>query len=727
MQIDDCSDPIVFSAYQSEASDLISNSSSKLDVALSGLKKQLKELALSSNAYNQLNFAFDIQDPAVAFKHLDDWSNGIFNDLPHLRILDDAMMANAAGAYSATERTIYLSTSILQQDDLLGLVLAEEYGHYLDNLLNPGQDTVGDEGELFSYLLFGWDVSESDLVRVRAENDFAFLAIDGKPVLVEQSQIAVESFNGRLYQSHRFNDNKIYTRSSLDGTNWTAWHEAGGATNDAPSLAALNGRLYQSVRGTDNNIYTRSSTNGEDWTAWHQTNGKTHNAPALAALSGRLYQSVRGTDNNIYTRSSTNGQSWTAWHQAGGATNDAPALAVLNGRLYQSVRGTDNRIYTRSSTNGQHWTAWHQAGGITYNAPSLESLGGRLYQTHRGTDRGIYTRSSTDGINWTAWHQAGGVTNEAPSLAVLNGRLYQTHEGTDKGVYTRSSLDGKNWTNWHQLGSFYKTAIGSTKGGTQQHIEINQVQGPGFIEDKETWLIFHGWNGHASNFHDLAKAIEEYDGIRGAGADQVLVVDWEAARTGLTSLNAAATWIDTVAEAVKNAIVTWGISGSKINLVGHSLGAYVAYEVSERLGGINRLVALNPATTTAGGYDMNQVNFSRYSNWSWSFWHNNTTDSGKASVTADEAFVLDLPFANVNEGHGAAKKLWTNMLRDRHGNKAYINSYFGLEDIGKSAYKPWATSSLWDARIRTKNDRAVWAEADWFATDWSTPGWINIG
>jgi hypothetical protein len=272
---------------------------------------------------------------------------------------------------------------------------------------------------------------------------------------IEMSQIPMASLNGRLYQSHRGNDNNIYTRSSTDGINWTNWNNnGGGATLNAPSLAAFNGRLYQSHRGYDNNIYTRSSSDGVNWSGWDQSGGATQSAPTLAAVNGRLYQSHRGFDNNIHTRSSTDGVNWSGWVQSGGGTPTAPTLAAYNGRLYQSHRGFDgNKMYTRSSTDGMNWTGWAESGGATPSYPTMAEFNGRLYQTHRGYDSNlIYTRSSTDGVNWTGWTSINRSTPTAASMTAFNGRLYLTHQGLDDKIYMSSSTDGINWGHWVERG-----------------------------------------------------------------------------------------------------------------------------------------------------------------------------------------------------------------------------------------------------------------------------------
>jgi len=213
--------------------------------------------------------------------------------------------------------------------------------------------------------------------------------------------IAIESMGGKIYQSQRADDKRIYARSSANGKDWTAWHDAGGETDVAPALAALNGRQYQSRRGLDDKVYTRSTTDGENWTPWHQTEGTTKSSPSIAALKDRLYQSIRGYDNKIYTRFSINGINWSPWRSSGnGTTVSSPALASLNGRLYQSHTGYDTKIYTRSSSDGITWSDWRSSQqGETYSSPSLEAAFGKLYQSHCGTDNRIYMRSSTDGIN----------------------------------------------------------------------------------------------------------------------------------------------------------------------------------------------------------------------------------------------------------------------------------------------------------------------------------------
>jgi pimeloyl-ACP methyl ester carboxylesterase len=241
--------------------------------------------------------------------------------------------------------------------------------------------------------------------------------------------------------------------------------------------------------------------------------------------------------------------------------------------------------------------------------------------------------------------------------------------------------------------------IGKTQGGTERYITFERVNSRGYIENRPTWVVIHGWNGKAEDSKDLAKAIEEYDGYQ--VGDQVLTLDWDAARTGATSLNAAATWIERVGQFTANTLKSWGISSSSINLVGHSLGAYVSYEIAKQLGGIGKLVALDPASTTAFGYtDEPNVDFSRYSQWAWAF-YSSIFGNQEKSRTADESFKIDFLLANDNEKHGAGRNLWANMLRNRNGS---VSQSFGLDDM-HSNEKPWhidkaGYGSDWEAEIK---------------------------
>ena len=158
-----------------------------LNTALDFVQGQLQEFALAPNAYEHLNFVFDVTDPSAVQTRLSDWQNSVFTDRPDILFLSNEVLQGAAGAYSASRNTIYLSETLTQPGELTRLpqVLLEEYGHALDQQFNPGDDTAGDEGELFSRIVLGEQISNEELARLRNEDDHGTLNLDGVDVAVE--------------------------------------------------------------------------------------------------------------------------------------------------------------------------------------------------------------------------------------------------------------------------------------------------------------------------------------------------------------------------------------------------------------------------------------------------------------------------------------------------------------------------------------------------------------
>ncbi|AFY42497.1 pre-peptidase C-terminal domain-containing protein [Nostoc sp. PCC 7107] len=164
-----------------------SQTSASLAIALDFIESKLQEFAQTPNAYEKLNFVFDIKNASAVATRLADWQNKVFTDRPDILFLSNAELQGAVGAYSAERNTIYLSETLTQQDPLTGLakVLLEEYGHALDQQFNSGGDTPGDEGELLSQIVLGQAISDQELARLRGEDDRGTLNLDGVDVAVE--------------------------------------------------------------------------------------------------------------------------------------------------------------------------------------------------------------------------------------------------------------------------------------------------------------------------------------------------------------------------------------------------------------------------------------------------------------------------------------------------------------------------------------------------------------
>jgi hypothetical protein len=123
--------------------------------------------------------------------------------LPTISIRTANELGGAFGAFASSTNTIYLSDSFLSNNleniEAITDVLLEEIGHSIDAQLNV-EDTIGDEGELFSNLVRGIDLSEPEFQRINTEDDSSVVIIDGQTLSVEQAlkipisgQVSVEN------------------------------------------------------------------------------------------------------------------------------------------------------------------------------------------------------------------------------------------------------------------------------------------------------------------------------------------------------------------------------------------------------------------------------------------------------------------------------------------------------------------------------------------------------
>lgn len=94
---------------------------------------------------------------------------------------------NTDAAFAPETGTIYISEDFLEESqdnpENVSAVILEEWGHYLDSILND-TDSAGDEGEIFTSLVKGYNF---DLDVLQAEDDTTVLTIDGEDVVVEQA------------------------------------------------------------------------------------------------------------------------------------------------------------------------------------------------------------------------------------------------------------------------------------------------------------------------------------------------------------------------------------------------------------------------------------------------------------------------------------------------------------------------------------------------------------
>lgn len=161
---------------------------SLLDQALVFTQEKLQEFAKDPQFGEKIALAFGAGSDANVLQLA--WQDGNFSTLPKVEILTADQLNGANGAYAIATNSIYLSIDFLQayQDnpDAVTGVLLEEIGHFIDSQLND-VDSPGDEGAIFSALVYGQELDPIQLQELKAENDAATIYIGGQTIQVERA------------------------------------------------------------------------------------------------------------------------------------------------------------------------------------------------------------------------------------------------------------------------------------------------------------------------------------------------------------------------------------------------------------------------------------------------------------------------------------------------------------------------------------------------------------
>lgn len=166
--------------------------SNKLQAGLDQALQTLENWAASPNAANDMADVFAPQQDNISAV-LNSVRTGEATVTVELR--DQSDLLGAMGAFAASgpggSPVIYLNRDWVNHTattpDAIAAVALEEYGHYLDTLLNSDRDTVGDEGALFSAKLTANVLESATLQRTLSADDSAMLTVDGVAVSVEQA------------------------------------------------------------------------------------------------------------------------------------------------------------------------------------------------------------------------------------------------------------------------------------------------------------------------------------------------------------------------------------------------------------------------------------------------------------------------------------------------------------------------------------------------------------
>lgn len=266
-----------------------------------------------------------------------------------------------------------------------------------------------------------------------------------------------------------------------------------------------------------------------------------------------------------------------------------------------------------------------------------------------------------------------------------------TTAGTGKEVITRTLGQGVYYIRVMQATNDVSTAYtltvnadlnwGNVKnGGHTKSVGLEFADGStGPINPKKTtWLVLHGWQSDPVSVSSISGALEAH-----SPNAQVLVLDWSGPAS--EDLLSALSWVKPVGKWTAKKLTSLGLAGSKINIVGHSFGGFMADVVASNMnGGANRIVALDPATNPLA-----EVNYAAHSRYSLAF-------IGSSFSTADDAMTAD---ATIRVKVGPYDSIFTHMN---------VATLFGNILASDNSATPDPISALFDPEKMTLKNKAPW-------------------
>ncbi|MFM6644388.1 MAG: beta strand repeat-containing protein, partial [Microcystis panniformis] len=306
-------------------------------------------------------------------------------------ILDSNILGNANGAYASSNNQIYLSANFLATStaEAISAVLLEEIGHFVDAHINLS-DSAGDEGEKFSALVRGQNLTTQELGRINIENDWANITVDGKVIAVEQAAPIV-----------------LTVTTTADQNDGSA--TGGLSLRDAILIANANPTTDYEIQLTGGTTYNLTS------------NGINENA----ALTGDL--DIKSRSNVLYIVA-VGGQ---ATINASGLLNSDRVFQVLDGGQLslQNVVVTGGNI----SSDGGGIRVDSNAALDLYNSTVTGNKASGYYNNGGGIYNSgvVYLRNGSTVSNNIAAEEGGGIYNSDGTLIATNSTI-SNNEG---GVY----------------------------------------------------------------------------------------------------------------------------------------------------------------------------------------------------------------------------------------------------------------------------------------------------
>ncbi|QDU95813.1 hypothetical protein [Lignipirellula cremea] len=319
------------------------------------------------------------------------------------------------------------------------------------------------------------------------------------------------------------------------------------------------------------------------------------------------------------------------------------------------------------------------AQGSDWFLPTWNAVSGALtYQLSRSAGGGawvpIYTGLDTSFLDRGAHLLQGTTYQYAVSVMTAAGWSSDSTPTAGKTLAAAGSIEGQ----FSQGGSTFNVSL------------FDPENRFGIDTTRDTWILIHGWAPTSpatwaigsDGSGGLASVMREH-----LPEDSILAFDWyEAANTGYFGSATAESRIQPASEWLATVLIAISFDPDKVNLIGHSFGAYIANETAERMpSDVHSIIALDPATDPPGANAFNpndpqEVTFRDNAVYSWAFYDSDSSfyNSPLAASTALQTF------ATKNAGHSDIPILLGNIIADATS----LHQYFQLENLSFSPLNP---------------------------------------
>ncbi|TRU97986.1 MAG: endo-1,3-1,4-beta-glycanase ExsH [Microcystis wesenbergii Mw_QC_B_20070930_S4] len=442
--------------------------------SLPAIDDVLFNFAQSDGFWANLETAFGTSYDVVKATELrQQWQSRDFSQLPEIEVVNSSVLGSANGAYGISTNKIYLSESFFASAslDALVAVMLEEIGHFVDAQINR-VDTVGDEGELFSHLVRGVNLTEAELTYIQAEDDRSVINLGGQFIGVEQTAPITLIVNTTIDE----NDGSATIGSGL------SLRDAVTIANKSPNTPYIiklkSGTTYELTYVNNTTTGDRSlNTNGTitietDGTALasiinnaspipgqNDNNSIINNSSQLGVILNNLYisnKAGKGIYNNyLGTLTLTNNTITGNTAFYGGGIYNAGTLTLTNNTISDNTAN----LYGGGIYNYQWGTLTLTNNTITGNKADLG--GGGIFNNYLGTLTLTDSTITGNTTNNTVYGYGGGIYNAGTSTltnSTISGNTANFYGG---GIFnsggtltlTDSTITG-NTTNFYGGGIF---------------------------------------------------------------------------------------------------------------------------------------------------------------------------------------------------------------------------------------------------------------------------------